>query len=95
MANSQAKVCADAIIRLIAGLPIDEEERVANITTNSACYSPITYDEASWLTANFAYNPATGQMGLVGNLGEAERWNRENYQEMFAWASNLFTDTWH
>ena len=95
MANSQAKVCADAIVRLVANLPIDNKERVANITTNSACYSPITYDEASWLTANFAYNPDTGQMGLVGKLGEAERWNRENYEEMFAWASNLFTDTWH
>jgi len=29
------------------------------------------------------------------HVGEAERWSRENYKEMFAWASNLFTDSFH
>lgn len=94
MANAHAKVCADAIIRSVAGSSNRDPERIPNVTTNSACYSPITYDEASWLTANFAYDPATGQMGLT-HLGEAERWSRENYEEMFAWASNLFTDSFH
>ncbi|MEJ2530130.1 MAG: FAD/NAD(P)-binding oxidoreductase [Gammaproteobacteria bacterium] len=50
MANAEAKVCADAIIRILSGLPTDSDERLANITTNSACYSPITRDQASWLT---------------------------------------------
>jgi len=98
MANSQAKVCADAIIRMLADVDVSFENgdpvRWKNITTNSACYSPITYDEASWLTANFAYNPNTRQMGLT-RIGEAENWSRENYKEMFAWASNLFTDSFH
>lgn len=94
MANSQAKVCVDAIIRELAGVSNTDAERVANITTNSACYSPITYDEASWLTANFGFNPNTGQMELV-HIGEAERWSSGNYRQMFAWASNLFTDTFH
>lgn len=94
MANAQAKICADAIIRTVAGLDNRADERVKNITTNSACYSPITYDEASWLTANYAYDEATGQMQGV-HVGEAEEWSRENYDEMFAWASNLFTDTFH
>jgi len=92
MANSQAKTCADAILRAIAGAPTSGDERVRNITTNSACYSPITYDEASWLTATFRYNPAIEAMEL-SHLGEAEEWSRENYREMFAWASNLFTDS--
>lgn len=94
MANAQAKVCADAILREIAGLSNTAAERVANITTNSACYSPITYDQASWLTANYAYDPNSGQMAAT-HVGEAERWDRENYEEMFAWASNLFTDSFH
>lgn len=94
MANSQAKVCADAIIRALAGVSNSDPERVANITTNSACYSPITYDEASWLTANFAFDPQSGQMKLT-HIGEAERWSKGNYKQMFAWASNLFTDTFH
>ena len=94
MANSQAKVCADAILRSLAGLPTDSVERVENITTNSACYSPITYDEASWLTANYAFNAGAGVMEKVAG-GEADHWNRDNYEEMFAWASNLFTDSLH
>ena len=94
MANSQAKVCADAIIRSLAGLPNDSLERKQNITTNSACYSPITSDEASWLTVNYAYDTAAGRMMKVHG-GEAEEWSRESYQEMFAWASNLFTDSFH
>ena len=93
MANAQAKVCADAIIRLSKGLATHTEERIKNITTNSACYSPINRDEASWLTANFAYNLKTRQMELAAPLGEAEEWSRENYEEMFDWASNLFTDS--
>lgn len=98
MANSQAKICADAIIRMLAGVDVSFEtgdpDRWKNITTNSACYSPITYDQASWLTANYRYNAGTGQMEGV-HVGEAERWSRENYKEMFAWASNLFTDSFH
>lgn len=94
MANAQAKICADAIIRELSGQSNSDPERVANITTNSACYSPITIDEASWLTANFGYDTTTGQMKLT-HIGEAERWSKGNYKEMFAWASNLFTDTFH
>lgn len=94
MANAQAKVCADAIVRRAAGMPVDSEERLANITTNSACFSPINSSEASWLTAVFRYNPETGKMGLVqDSLGEAHNWNSENYRDMFSWSENLFADT--
>lgn len=94
MANAQAKVCADAILRYLDGRPVDDPERSANITTNSACFSPITFDEASWLTAVFAYDPASQAMQLVpGSLGEAANWNRENFETMFAWSDNLFADT--
>jgi hypothetical protein len=75
-------------------MPVDTDERLDNITTNSACFSPITATEASWLTAVFRYNRDTGAMGLVpGSLGEAHRWNSENFQEMFTWSENLFADT--
>ena len=94
MANSQAKVCADAIIRRAAGLPVDSDERLDNITTNSACFSPITATQASWLTAVYRYNRDAGQMALVpGSLGEAHSWNSEHFEEMFDWSQNLFADT--
>ncbi len=94
MANSQAKICADAIIRRAAGLSPYTEERLNNLTTNSACFSPITRSEASWLTAVFRYDRAAGAMTLApGSLGEARRWNAENYEDMFDWSRNLFADT--
>jgi len=98
MANSQAKVCADAIVRMSQGFnPLTDTDRTANVTTNSACYSPITYSEASWLTANFRYDTdpkstTYRNMNLV-QLGEAAQWNSGNYEDMFQWASNLFTDS--
>jgi NADPH-dependent 2,4-dienoyl-CoA reductase/sulfur reductase-like enzyme len=93
MANSQAKVCADAIVRYSQGFdPLADADRTANVTTNSACYSPITYNAASWLTANFRYDATSRGMKLV-QLGEADQWNSENYEDMFEWASNLFTDS--
>ncbi len=94
MANAQAKVCADAILRRFAGLPVDRAERTANLTTNSACYSPITFEEASWLTAVYAYDPRSKAMQLVpDSLGEAEDWTKDNFKTMFAWSDNLFADT--
>ena len=94
MANSQAKICADAILRSAAGLSPYTEERLNNLTTNSACFSPITRSEASWLTAVFRYDRAAGAMTLApGSLGEAHRWNSENYRDMFDWSRNLFADS--
>lgn len=94
MANAQAKVCADAVIRKAAGLPTHSDERMANVTTNSACFSPITFTEAAWLTAVFRYNRTTQAMELAPNsLGASEGWDRESYGEMYTWASNLFSDT--
>ena len=93
IANSEAKVCADAILRALTpphpGLDPDPAP-----TTNSACYSPITANTASWLTAVFAYNPSTGAMEVVPeSFGEAPAATQDNYEKMFDWAGNLFADT--
>lgn len=92
MANAQAKVCADAILRKLASRPTDSAERLENLTTNSACYSPITYDTASWLTAVYQYDMASKQM-KPSHVGEAGGWSRESYRDMFDWSDNLFADT--
>ena len=89
IANGEAKVCADAILRLFRGESPDPQP-----VTNSACYSPITAKEASWLTAVFAYDPTTGTMKVVpASSGEAKEWNSGNFEKMFDWAVNLFSDT--
>jgi hypothetical protein len=97
MANAQAKVCADAIIRYFNGEAPDPSP-----TTNSACYSPITSSTASWLTVGFQYDPATGTMVAQKNtdpnasnasFGEAAQINSDNYQQMFIWADSMFKDS--
>jgi len=93
MANSQAKVCADAIIRMIAGQDVNDTQRLANLTTNSACYSPITYNTATWLTAGFAYQQGKGMVAIKKSLGEAEMHSIDHYEDMFSWSKNLFENT--
>lgn len=88
MANAQAKICADAIVRAFAGLAPNPAP-----TTNSACYSPITAKTASWLTAAYQYDPATRSMKVVGDaFGEADEIDGDNYEAMFKWANSLFGD---
>lgn len=89
MANAQAKVCADAILRAFEGLPPDPYPK-----TNSACYSPITDRTASWLTVVFGYDSFTQTMKAVpGTLQEAPAPTAENFKQMTAWAANLFADS--
>lgn len=89
IANQEAKTCADAIVRLLAGRSPDPSP-----VTNSACYSPITATTASWLTAVFAYDPVSASMQLVpGAAGEAEGRSTENYKEMFKWFNTLMEDS--
>lgn len=97
MANSEAKVCADAILRALNG-----ERPDTNIATSSACYSPITSRSASWLSANFVYGDIYDVNGGVKgkgmhrvDLGEAPAGevNQDSYQDMFTWAGSLFYDS--
>ena len=89
MANAQAKVCADAILRALDGYAPDPRPM-----TTSACYSPITNKSASWLTASYLYDPASAQMKRIEpSFGEAPKPDAENYIDMFRWANSLFADT--
>jgi NADPH-dependent 2,4-dienoyl-CoA reductase/sulfur reductase-like enzyme len=89
IANQEAKVCADAILRLLSGKPLDPAPH-----TNSACYSPITADTASWLTAHFAYDPVTQTMQPVpASSGEASARSKDNFEEMGKWFNALMGDT--
>lgn len=87
MANSQAKVCADAIIRDFHGEAPDPAP-----ATSSACFSPITSTKASWLSASFQYSPATASMVRV-DLGEAHEPTSDGFQQMYQWADNIFADS--
>ena len=87
--NSEAKVCADAILRELSG-----NKPYPNPKTNSACYSPVSNREATWLTAVFKYDPEKKDMVLVNkHFPAASPPSRKNFKEMFYWAGNLFYDT--
>lgn len=89
IANQEAKVCADAIVRLLAGLAPDPSP-----VTNSACYSPITRDIASWLTAVFAYDPvAKAMVPVPASSGEANGPSKDHYEDMFIWFNTLMKDS--
>lgn len=89
IANQEAKTCADAIIRLLQGQQPDQDP-----VTNSACYSPITMNTASWLTAVYGYDPVSKTMKVVtGATGEAEGPTAENWHDMDIWFNTLMTDS--
>lgn len=91
IANSEAKVCADALLRDLLGWPARDADDVP--VTNSACYSPITSSTASFLTAGFRYDPVQDKMLRVdAAFGEAEAITSDNYKMMLAWANNLFAE---
>ena len=98
IANQEAKVCADAISRILSGGSPDPAP-----VTNSACYSTITMTQASWLTAVFQYNPAwynpasstTGpaMVPVAASSTASVGWNGDNFNEMGNWFNALMGDT--
>ena len=89
IANQEAKVCADAIVRLLAGGSPDPAP-----VTNSACYSTITMSQASWLTAVFQYNAATASMQAVAASSAASvGWSSGDFRDMGTWFNALMADT--
>ena len=89
IANQEAKVCADAIARLLAGMSPDPAP-----VTNSACYSTITMSKASWLTAAFQYDAASQAMKAVPASSSASTgWSKDNFEDMGTWFKALMADT--
>ena len=89
IANQEAKVCADAISRLLGGGLPDQAP-----VTNSACYSTITMSQASWLTAVFQYDATAKAMAGVAAAGGASTgWNKDNFDEMNTWFKALMADS--
>jgi NADPH-dependent 2,4-dienoyl-CoA reductase/sulfur reductase-like enzyme len=89
IANQEAKVCADALVRIFGGGAPDPAP-----VTNSACFSTITMSQASWLTAVFQYDPLTRLMTPVAAAsGASAGWNSEHFRDMNTWFGSLMSDT--
>jgi NADPH-dependent 2,4-dienoyl-CoA reductase/sulfur reductase-like enzyme len=89
IANQEAKVCADAIVRALGGLAPDPAP-----VTNSSCYSTITMKQASWLHAVFQYDAATRSMASVAAAsGASAGWTSGDFEDMNKWFTALMADT--
>ena len=94
--NQEAKICADAIVRLLSQQQPDPAP-----VANSACYSPITASTASWLTAVYQYDAATASMKVAANGGltagaaptEAGSISSKNMSDMNTWFKTLMGDS--
>lgn len=96
IANQEAKVCADAIVRAFQNQAPD-----AAPITNSACYSPITNSTASWLTGVYQYDSASKTMRLWANgtftdtAVEADSITTKNFSRMNTWFATLMNDSFN
>ncbi len=89
IANQEAKICADAIIRSLGGLALDP----APITT-SACFSTITMSQASWLHAMYEYNASSKTMQLIpASFAASSGWSSDDFEDMNTWFGSLMADT--
>jgi NADPH-dependent 2,4-dienoyl-CoA reductase/sulfur reductase-like enzyme len=100
VANQEAKICADAIVRLFGG-----GQPFARPVANSACFSPITAKTASWLTAVYQYDAADRRMKVASHGGqtlvggapaaatESASINGDNFENMGVWFKTLMSDT--
>jgi sulfide dehydrogenase [flavocytochrome c] flavoprotein subunit len=100
VANQEAKICADAILRLFLNGQPDPQP-----VANSACFSPITSSTASWLTAVYQFDPADRKMKVASSGGktvingapatatEAAAINSDNFKDMGTWFQTLMGDT--
>ncbi|BBP43365.1 NAD(P)/FAD-dependent oxidoreductase [Thiosulfativibrio zosterae] len=87
IANSEAKVCALAVLQLLAG-----GQPYSQPVTNSACYSPLSSTTATWLSGVYRYNATTQTMDLQV-VKSAPTPSTQYFSEMRDWAGNLFADT--
>ena len=100
VANQEAKICADAILRLLAG-----GQPFGQPVANSACFSPITATKASWLTALYQYDATERKMkiassggqtlvnGLPATATESSSLDGDNFENMSIWFRTLMADT--
>lgn len=86
-ANAQAKVCADAILRIMAGY-----EPYGTPITSVGCSAPVTQAKVNWAGKTWRYNPATLLMEVSASNAATEP-SEVHLEPMLKWANNLFADT--
>jgi NADPH-dependent 2,4-dienoyl-CoA reductase/sulfur reductase-like enzyme len=88
MANQQAKVCASAVIALLAGGGVNP-----NPLLTSTCYSYLSEREVAHIASVHRYDAAARTMTVAeGSAGGSSSANADEVAYAEAWAQNLWAD---
>ena len=88
MANQHGKICADAVIALLTGRPVNEEPIIAN-----TCYSLVSDKEAIHVASVHKYDKAQKTLVPVKGAGGISK-ERNALEVVYtqSWAENLWSD---
>jgi NADPH-dependent 2,4-dienoyl-CoA reductase/sulfur reductase-like enzyme len=87
IANSQAKVCAAAVIALLNDQQVEQNPKFAN-----TCYSFVDGDRAGHVAAVFGYDKEARQMMALPGGGVSARGSEMEGRFAHAWAQNIWSD---
>lgn len=87
IANSQAKVCAAAVIALLKQQPVETSPKFGN-----TCYSFVDDERAGYVAAVFGYDEADGQMNAMPGGGATAIATEMDGRFANAWAQNIWSD---
>lgn len=88
MATNQAKICANAIVQLMAGLAPDAAPVFAN-----TCYSYVTDKSAMHVAHVYRYDDVKKVMVPAEGGGVSLNPSEQEGSHAFAWAQNIWADT--
>jgi hypothetical protein len=88
MATNQAKVCASAVVQLMAGLAPDPAPVFAN-----TCYSYVTDKSAMHVANVYRYDEAKKIMVSAEGGGVSASPSEQEGVYAVAWSKNIWTDT--
>ena len=87
IANSQAKVCAAAVIALLKQQPVEAQPKFGN-----TCYSFVDANQAGHVAAVFGYDETDGQMNAMPGAGATSVATEMEGRIADAWAQNIWSD---
>ena len=89
VANGQAKICAQAIVNLLAEQAIPE-----NPSFSSICYSILGHQTAAHISTEHEYDVRLKSMAVRANSGSISKSDTpEEYQKALNWANDIWRDT--
>jgi len=88
MANQHGKLCADAVVALLTGRPVNPEPMIAN-----TCYSLVSDTEAMHVASVHRYDPAQKTLVPVKGAGGVSK-ARNTLEKAIteSWSRNIWDD---